>query len=128
MALVKAAEVMRVSYRHAKRLWQCYRQGGDAGLVHKSRGRPSGRRLPAKVCRQVLARYAERYPDFGPTLAAEKLSGEGLKVDHETLRRWLLAEGHWTVRRRRHQHRQWRERRSCFGEMVQMDGSHHDWV
>lgn len=123
LALVKAAEVMRVSYRQAKRHWGRYRKAGDAGLVHKSRGRPSGRHLPAKVRRQVLARY----PDFGPTLAAEKLSGEGLKVDHETLRRWLLAEGQWTVRRRRQQHRQWRERRSCFGEMVQMDDSHHDW-
>ena len=127
LALVKAAEVMRVTYRQAKRLWRRYRKDGDAGLVHKSRGRPSGRLLPAKVRRKVLARYAQRYPDFGPTLAAEKLSGEGLEVDHETLRRWLLAEGKWTVRRRRQQHRQWRERKSCFGEMVQMDGSHHDW-
>ena len=127
LTLVKAAEVMRVSYRQAKRIWQRYAKAGDAGLVHKSRGRPSGRRTPAKVRRKVLARYAQRYPDFGPTLAAEKLSAEGLKVDHETLRRWLLEEGQWTVRRRRQQHRQWRERRSCFGEMVQMDGSHHDW-
>lgn len=127
LTLVRAAEVMRVSYRQAKRIWERYRKVGDAGLVHKSRGRPSGRRVPVKVREKVLARYARRYPDFGPTLAAEKLSSEGLKVDHETLRRWLLREGKWTVRRRRQRHRQWRERRSCFGEMVQMDGSHHDW-
>jgi len=127
LTLVKAAEVMGVGYRQAKRIWRRYAKAGDVGLVHKSRGRPSGRRTPAKVRRKVLARYAQRYPDFGPTLAAEKLSAEGLKVDHETLRRWLLEEGQWTVRRRRQQHRQWRERRSCFGEMVQMDGSHHDW-
>jgi hypothetical protein len=75
----------------------------------------------------VLTRYAERYPDFGPTLAAEYLQADGLKVDHETLRRWLLAEGKRTVRRRRQRHRQWRERKPCFGQMAQLDGSHHDW-
>ena len=127
LTLVRAAAVMRVSYRQAKRIWQRYGQAGDAGLVHQSRGRPSSRRIAAKIRQKVLARYAQRYPDFGPTLAAEKLSGEGLPVDHETLRRWLLATGRWVVRRRRQQHRQWRERKPCFGEMVQMDGSHHDW-
>jgi transposase len=101
LTLVKAAEVMGVGYRQAKRIWRRYAKAGDVGLVHKSRGRPSGRRTSAKVRRKVLARYAQRYPDFGPTLAAEKLSAEGLKVDHETLRRWLLEEGQWTVRRRR---------------------------
>jgi hypothetical protein len=77
---------------------------------------------------QVLARCAEeRYADFGPTLLAEELAKAGLVVDHDTLRRWLLAEGNRTVRRRRQQHRQWRERKPCFGAMVQLDGSHHDW-
>jgi len=127
LTLVKAAEVMRVGYRQAKRIWRRYGKVGDEGLVHKSRGRPSGRRTPFKMRTKVLARYAQRYPDFGPTLAAEKLSAEGLKVDHETLRRWLLAEGKWSVRRRRQKHRQWRERKACFGDLVQMDGSHHDW-
>lgn len=127
LTVVKAAEVMGVSYRQAKRIWQRYTGAGDAGLVHRSRGRPSGRRTPAGVREKVLARYAQRYPDFGPTLAAEKLTAEGLRVDHETLRRWLLAQGHWVVRRRRQKHRQWRERKACLGQMVQMDGSHHDW-
>ncbi|HWU38721.1 MAG TPA: ISNCY family transposase, partial [Candidatus Acidoferrum sp.] len=71
--------------------------------------------------------YDERYPDFGPTLAAEYLAEEGLKVDHETLRRWLLAKGKPRRRRRRQRHREWRERKPCFGAMVQLDGSHHDW-
>jgi hypothetical protein len=74
-----------------------------------------------------LARYEKRYGDFGPTLAAEYLAQEGLKVDHETLRRWLLAKGKPRMRRRRQRHRQWRERKPCFGVMVQLDGSHHDW-
>jgi hypothetical protein len=127
LSLVKAAEVMRVSYRQAKRIWCRYQEDGDAGLVHQSRGRPGRRRKPEALRAKVLARYAQRYPDFGPTLAAEKLQEEGLAVDHETLRRWLLVGGQWSVRRRRQKHRQWRERRACFGDMVQMDGSEHDW-
>lgn len=74
LTLAKAAEVMRVCYRQAKRIWRRYVKVGDGGLVHKSRGRPSGRRTPAKVRAKVLVRYAQRYPDFGPTLAAEKLA------------------------------------------------------
>jgi molybdenum-dependent DNA-binding transcriptional regulator ModE len=127
MRLVEAARVLGLSYRQAKRVWRRYGQGGDAGLMHRSRGRPSGRSKEGELRRQVLARYAERYPDFGPTLAAEKLAAEGWVVDHETLRRWLLAEGVWRLRRGRQAHRQWRERKACFGEMVQLDGSHHDW-
>jgi len=127
LRLVKAAEVMGVCYRQAKRIWRRYGQLGDEALVHQNRGRPSGRRKSSELRAEVLGRYAEGYPDFGPTLAAEKLRAEGLPVDHETLRRWLLAAGQWAVRRRRQQHRQWRERKTCFGQMVQMDGSHHDW-
>src|SRR6266478_406292 len=127
LTLVGAAEVMEVSYRQAKRIWQRYRKVGDEGLVHRSRGRPSGRRKPEAERAKVLGRYAQRYGDFGPTLAAEKLQEEGFKIDHETLRRWLLAAGKWKVGRPRQQHRQWRERKECFGQMVQLDGSHHNW-
>jgi hypothetical protein len=87
----------------------------------------SQRAKPAQLKARILARYEKRYPDFGPTLAAEYLAGEGLVVDHETLRRWLLAQGKPRRRRRRQRHRQWRERKPCFGAMVQLDGSHHDW-
>jgi hypothetical protein len=75
----------------------------------------------------VLRRYQERYEGFGPTLACEKLEEEGYRLDHETLRLWLLKEGLWSKRRKRKKHRSWRERKEHFGEMVQMDGSHHDW-
>jgi hypothetical protein len=122
-----ASEVLGLSYRQTKRVWGRYQDAGDAGLVHRGRGRLGNRAKPDKFRQKVLARYAERYPDFGPTLAAEHLSQEGLKVDHETLRRWLLLQGRWTIKRRRQKHRQWRERKACFGELVQMDGSHHDW-
>lgn len=125
--LVEAAEVLGLGYRQTKRVWRRYQDQGDAGLVHRLRGQPGQRRKAPALRAQVLARYAERYPDFGPTLAAEYLAKEKLVVDHETLRRWLLAENQRTGRRRRQRHRQWRERKPCFGAMVQMDGSHHEW-
>lgn len=128
LTLVQAGELMGVGYRQSKRIWRRYQADGDAGLVHRLRGRPSSRRKPAALRAQVLARYAEeRYADFGPTLMAEQLRKEKLVVDHETLRRWRMAEGQHTVRRRKQKHRQWRERKPCFGAMVQLDGSHHDW-
>src|SRR5512136_1531567 len=127
LKLVTAGAVMGVSYRQAKRVWRRYRVEGDAGIVHRSRGRPSPRGKPLELRQRVLARYEERYGDFGPTLAAEYLAGEGLGVDHETLRRWLIAQGTRKVRRRGQRHRVWRERKACFGMMVQLDGSDHDW-
>lgn len=125
--LVEAAEVLGLGYRQAKRVWKRYAAEGDAGLVHRRRGQPGPRRKAPELRAKILARHEERYADFGPTLAAEYLAKEKLVVDHETLRRWLLAEHKRTVRRRRQRFRQWRERKPCFGVMVQLDGSHHDW-
>ena len=127
LSVAAAGRAMGVCYRQAKRIWHRFKKSGDGGLVHRSRGKAGARRKPAKLRRRVLARCKEIYSDFGPTLAAEKLRAEGLEVDHETLRRWLVAQGSWSVGRKRQRHRAWRERRECFGEMVQMDGSHHDW-
>ena len=127
LSVAQAGRVMEICYRQAKRIWRRYQKEGDGGLVHRSRGQPGARRKAAKLRRRVLGRYAGRYPDFGPTLAAEHLCKEGLEVDHETLRRWLMEEGLWQVDRKRQKHRSWRERKECFGQMVQLDGSHHDW-
>jgi transposase len=127
LTLTKAAELMGLSYRQAKRVWARYQKEGDAGLVHRARGGASARRKPESLRQKVLARYRARYAGFGPTLATEHLAREGLEVDHETLRRWLLAEGLHAVRRRRQQHRAWRARKEHRGELVQMDGSEHDW-
>lgn len=127
LSVAGAGRLMRVCYRQAKRIWLRFKKAGDSGLVHRSRGKPGPRRKATKLRAQVLARYQQRYPDFGPTLAAEKLQQEGMTVDHETLRRWLVAKGLWSSGRKRQQHRSWRERRECFGQMVQLDGSHHDW-
>ena len=128
VTLAAASELMGVSYRQSKRIWRRYQDEGDAGLMHRLRGKPSARRKPAELREQVLALCDEpRYEGFGPTLMAEQLLKARLVVDHETLRRWRIAKGKHTVRRRKQQHRDWRERKACFGEMVQMDGSHHDW-
>jgi hypothetical protein len=128
LTLVEASELMGVCYRQSKRIWRRYQDDGDAGLVHRLRGLPSARRKPPELRALALARYAEdRYADFGPTLMAEQLAKEKVLVDHETLRRWRLAAGQHTIRRRKQQHRQWRERKPSFGAMVQLDGSHHDW-
>lgn len=127
LSVAGAGRLMRVCYRQAKRIWHRFKKAGDSGLLHRSRGQPGPRRKAAKLRSRVLARYQQRYPDFGPTLAAEKLQQEGLAVDHETLRRWLVEQGLWRSGRQRQQHRCWRERRECFGQMVQLDGSHHDW-
>jgi hypothetical protein len=128
LTLVQASEVLDLCYRQTKRVWRRYQVEGDAGLVHRLRGKPSIRRKPAAVREAALALYEQKnYEDFGPTLLAEHLERRQIEVDHETVRRWLLAAGKWTVRRRRQKHRQWRERKACLGEMVQLDGSHHDW-
>lgn len=126
-SLGEAARRLGLSYRQGKRVWRRYREGGASGLVHRARGRPSNR-CKGLVFRQAcLEVYRERLMGFGPTLAAEKLGELGWVVDHETLRRWLVAEGLWQRQRKRGPHRRWRERKAHFGELVQLDGSFHDW-
>ena len=127
LKLREVSEVSGLDYRQCRRLYQRYGAQGDGGVVHRGRGRRSNRGHKAELKQAVLARYQERYPDFGPTLAAEKLALDGHAVDHETLRRWLMAAGLWQRRRKRARHRSWRERRAHFGELVQFDGSHHLW-
>ena len=91
LSVAAAGRLLGICHRQAKRIWRRFKKKGDAGLMHRNRGKPGPRRKSAKLRAQVLARYRERYPDFGPTLTAEKLQTEGLAVDHETLRRWLVA-------------------------------------
>ena len=122
----EAAEVMGISYRQGLRIYRRYVSEGDKGLIHRNRGRPSNRSKSSEFKEIVLALYREQYWDFGPTLAAEKLAEEdGYEVNRETLRRWLLAARLWKRQRKHARHRQQRERKAHFGELVQMDGSHH---
>ena len=133
LKLVDAAEMMQLSYRQTKRLWGRYQQQGAEGLKHGNAGRKSHRAKPERFRGKVLKLVREKYGGevgerFGPTLAAEHLGSEdGLEVDAETLRRWMLAEGLWTRQRRRKAYRQRRERKAHWGELVQLDGSFHDW-
>lgn len=128
MSLKEAAEVLSLSYRQTKRIYHRFMLEGAAGLVNKSRGRPSNKGFPPEFRTAVTARYRERYEGFGPTLAAEKLAeDDGLLLSRETLRRWLYEAGLIKKRRKRSTHRRWRERSKSFGQMLQMDGSHHRW-
>jgi hypothetical protein len=124
----EAARLLDLSTRQVRRLQQKVQANGDAALVHGLRGQPSNHRHDEKFRQQVLRAYRQRYGDFGPTLASEKLAEEGLIVAAETLRLWLLTAGLWERRRQRDPHRSRRPRRSCFGELVQMDASIHDWL
>jgi hypothetical protein len=127
LTVVKAAELAGISHRQMQRICKRHRAEGDSGLVHRSRGRHPNNRLPDKIRLEVVSLYQEKYGDFGPTLACEKLEGDGHELSSDTLGRLLKEAGLWQPRRRRSKHRLRRQRRSCFGELIQMDGSEHDW-
>src|SRR6185436_20866485 len=92
----QVAERLGLSVRQVERLYRAYKTGGAAALVSKKRGRPSPRRLPNATRTEVLRLVRERYADFGPTLAHEKLAeSHGVRVSVETLRQWMMAEGIW---------------------------------
>jgi transposase len=133
LSLVNAAQILGLSYRQTKRIWGRYQEEGAEGLQHRSVGRESGRAKSKKFRQKVLRLVRRKYSGevgerFGPTLAAEHLKSEDkLEVDAETLRRWMLAEGLWSQMRKRRAHRKRREAKAHFGELVQMDGSFHEW-
>jgi transposase len=125
---VEAAEILSLSSRHIRRVVKRVKKEGQRGVVHRSRGRPSNRKIADQLKEKVIKLYRGRYKDFGPTLASEKLlERDGVSISDETLRRWLIEAGDWERVRKRKRHRQWRERKGHRGEMVQIDGSHHAW-
>jgi transposase len=133
LSVKSAAVLLHVGYRQAKRLARRYRVEGAKGLQHRSAGKPSNHARAAAERARVLALVGEKYGGtvdlrFGPTLAAEHLASEdGITVHHDTLRRWMLAAGLWSRARKRARHRQRRERKAHYGELVQLDGSFHLW-
>jgi transposase len=128
MTQAEAADLISLTERQIRRIVKRIRQEGDKGIGHAARGKPSNRKLPKKLKNRIVRLYTTTYPDFGPTLFTEKLEErEGIVISRETARAWLMGEGLWKKQRRRKAHRQWRERKARFGEMLQMDGSHHDW-
>lgn len=125
----QAAEQLGISSRQVRRSLKRYREDGDAGLLHKSRGRPSNRRTEAEIKEQVRALIEAHYRDFGPTLTSQMLEERhGIQVSAETLRRWKAKWGLHKPRRRKVAHHRWRERRPCFGALLQVDGSRHPWL
>jgi hypothetical protein len=129
LRVADACALLDLRRRQVFRLLRGLKQDGATSLLCRYRGKPSNHRLPAEVRTLALSLVRERYPDFGPTLAAEKLATQhGCSISRETLRGWMIADGLWTDRRHRlpspHQPRR---RRDCLGELVQIDGSEHAW-
>ena len=125
----EAARMLGLTSRQLRRLRRAYGRDGPGGLASKHRGRPSNRRLPAELRREAVATVRARYEGFGPTLAHEKLTEwHGLQLSVETLRHWMIEDGLWVPRARREPRiQQPRRRRPCRGELIQIDGSDHEW-
>ncbi len=124
-----AAEVIGVSVRQVKRLLRAYRREGAAGLVSQQRGKPSHHQLDGETERRVIDLLKGRYADFGPTLAHEKIVElEGMEISLGSVRKIMIEEGIWKAKRvRKEEAHPMRERRACYGELEQMDGTDHDW-
>ena len=125
----QAANLLKVGDRQVRRLLNAYRTNGAQGLISKHRGKPSNHRLSKDFHGSVMALIQAHYSDFGPTLAREYLlERHGLKISVETLRQWMIEAGYWKPKqKRRIRIHQQRQRRACFGELIQLDGSYHDW-
>jgi transposase len=129
MSQKEAGEILKLSRRQIKRLLKAYREKGAEGLVSKHRGRKGNNRLSQNVKKRALNLLKTKYKGFGPTLAHEKLvEREKLKLSDESVRQLMIAEGLWKAHKaKKVVVHQLRERRACFGELVQIDGSPHEW-
>lgn len=128
LTLKEVAVKLSLSYRQVKRIWKRYQREREKGLIHKGRKRKPANAHPEIFRNQILEIYQNKYYEFGPTFAAEKLLEDDRKEIHpETLRLWLKAEGLWSRKRKRKTYRERRERRESFGDLLQIDGSIHCW-
>ena len=124
----RAAEILGLTNRQVRRIAKNIRNDGDAGICHKSRGKRAHNRIAEKIKDKAVTLCSDTYKEFGPTHASEKLLKlHKIKVSAETLRGWFQEEAIPYRGRKKRPHRQWRPRKEYRGEMVQMDGSHHDW-
>lgn len=124
----EASIQLRLSVRQVKRLKRAVVNSGIKGIAHKSRGKESHNRISSKIRNLAIAYIKKDYPDFGPTLAMEKLDERnGIKLSIPTVRNIMIGEGIWHPKTNGVEYRAMRERRECLGEMVQFDGSYHDW-
>jgi len=125
---VAAAELISLSERQIRRIVKRIGCEGDEGIRHKSRGVQSRRKTSKRLGDRIVKLYRQKYRGFGPTLTSEKLGEiEGIEISKETVRSLLIESGDWQKSRKSSKHRQWRPRKKHRGEMVQMDGYHHDW-
>jgi transposase len=129
MSQKEAGEILQLSTRQIKRLLKRYKKQGAAGLISKHRGRQAANRLSESVKKRALDLLRTKYQGFGPTLAHEKLvEKEKIKLSVESVRKLMIEENLWKSRKlKKIVTHQLRERRACFGELVQIDGSPHDW-
>lgn len=128
MTQTEAANRLGLSDRQIRRVVISFSELGPAGLIHRLRGRPSNHHYPQELKDHAIGLVREKYADFGPTFAAEKLEEiDGIKIDHDLLRKEMITDGLWQAKTRKVKHRQWREPKEHFGELVQFDGSHHNW-
>ena len=125
----EASKLLKVSCRQTRRLLKAYRRQGAKSLISKKRGKPSNNIICEEIKQNILSITKEKYIDFGPTFLREKLlENHNISISKETLRKWLIAENIWVAKgRKKARIHQMRERRSCFGELIQIDGSPHDW-
>jgi len=129
LTVTEAARRARLGLRQFRRLLRRFEAGGDAAVVHAGRGRRPNNAKPEPLRQAALARAREPvYRDFAPTLLSEHLARDGVRIHPHTLRRWMIEDGLWQVRRQGQRHRRRRERRRAFGELVLMDTSEHDWL
>jgi transposase len=125
---VKAAKDLKLSYRQIQRIYAKFLKEGEKSILHGLRGKQSNNQSDKSIKTSALEIFKEKYSDFKPTFASEKLEEEyGLKINPETLRLWLLKEGLWVKSRKTAKHRSRRDRKRHFGELLQIDGSPHDW-
>jgi len=126
---LEVSKFLSISIRQVKRIVRRVKEQGNKGVIHQLRGKFNCRRITDVLKAKVLRIYSRDYKDFGATLASEKLAKiNRIRLSRETLRKWLRAEGYEAAKRRQRKHRSRRERREYYGQMVQMDGSHHDWL
>lgn len=127
---IHAAMLLALSSRQVRTLKKRFMARGPFGLIHGNRGKPGHHAVPEKEKKKIITLLHKKYSDFGPTFASEKLSdGHGITRDPKTIRDIQIAEGLWTPHTRKtvSQHRDWRARKEAYGEMLQFDGSYHDW-
>lgn len=128
ISILEASSLMELSQRQIYRILKRVKAEGAKGIMHKLRGRISNRGFPEELKEEIIKIYKKRYSDYGPTLFSEMLEEyHNISMNRETLRNWLRQRSITTSIRKKRPHRRKRERRSCYGELLQFDGSHHDW-